>query len=78
MVASRTESLSHPLMIVCLEGLSVRRIFDDKAGFGIEVSHRDGVYHEKQFFFKNEALLLEWLHVLEFYKATSLENRYLP
>ena len=33
-----------PLLVVCLEGLAVRRIYEIETGFGIEISHRDGVY----------------------------------
>jgi hypothetical protein len=40
-------------MAICLEGLAVRRIFERETGFGIEISHRDGVYSEKKIFFKN-------------------------
>lgn len=62
--------------MICLEGLSVRRIFEIDNGFGIEVSHRDGVYQDKKFFFKNEELLIEWINLLSFYKGYSVQNRY--
>lgn len=71
-----TESLEQPIMIICLEGLAVRRIFEIEAGFGIEISHRDGVYRDKKFFFKNEELLLEWIELLKFYKGESVQKLY--
>jgi serine/threonine protein kinase len=47
-----------------------------ETGFGIEVSHRDGVYPEKRFFFKNEELMLEWMELFKFYKGESVQKRY--
>jgi hypothetical protein len=69
-------NLEHPVLVVCLEGLAVKRIFEVEGGFGIEVSHRDGIYHEKKFFFKNEEVLVEWMELLKFYKGDSVQNRY--
>lgn len=63
-------------MVICLEGLAVRRVFEIEEGFGIEVSHREGEYKDKQVFFKNEEVLLEWLELMKFFKGESLQNRY--
>lgn len=40
-------------MVICLEGLAAKRIFEVENGLGIEISHRDGIYPEKRFFLKN-------------------------
>lgn len=42
-----------PIMIICLQGLAVNRIYEPTYGFGIKISHRDGVYEDKKIFFKN-------------------------
>ena len=63
-------------MVICLEGLAVRRIFEIETGFGIEMSHRDGVYLDKRFFFKNEEVLVEWIELLKFYKGDSVQKKY--
>lgn len=54
LIACEESNMEFPIMAVCLEGLAVRRIFEGEIGFGIEISHRDGVYREKKIFFKNE------------------------
>ena len=63
-------------MVLCLEGLAVKRIFEDETGFGLEISHREGIYKEKKFFFKNQDILKEWMELLKFYKGESVQNRY--
>ena len=35
LVACKSNRLERPLMIVCLDGLAVRRIFEESMGFGI-------------------------------------------
>lgn len=71
-----SQNLEQPLMVICLEGLAVRRIFEIETGFGIEVSHRDGVYRDKRFFFKNEEVLVEWIELLKYYKGDSVQKMY--
>lgn len=76
LVVCQEKRLEKPIMIICLEGLAVRRIYDMENGFGIEISHRDGIYVEKKIYFKNEGLLLEWMELLKFYKGDSVQQRY--
>ena len=45
-------------MIICLQGLTVKKIFDPANGNGIQIYHRDGIYQGKTFFFINEELQL--------------------
>jgi hypothetical protein len=42
-----------PIMIVCLDGLEVKRCFDKNKGFGISITHRDGEYQNKTIYLKN-------------------------
>jgi len=34
-------NLKFPLSIVCMDGLSAKKISEEGKGFGIEISHRD-------------------------------------
>jgi hypothetical protein len=40
-------------MVICLDGLAVKRIFDFSNGFGLSFTHRDAIYKEKKVFFKD-------------------------
>ena len=42
------------IKIIYLEGLDVKKIFDEVYGFGISISHRNGIYNEKRIYFLNE------------------------
>ncbi len=66
-MACKLNDLEHPLIIICLDGLSVRRIFEETIGFGIEISHREGYYQDKKIFFDNEDILMDWLQSLQLY-----------
>ena len=50
-----------PIMIICLEGLVTKSIFDETFGYGIEISHRDGFYESKKFFMKDKDLVTKWM-----------------
>jgi hypothetical protein len=76
LVICLVSELEQPIMVICLEGLAVRRIFEIETGFGIEISHRDGVYKDKKFFFKNEEILIEWVELLKFFKGDSVQKMY--
>lgn len=62
--------------MICLEGLTAKRIYELDNGFGFEISHRDGIYEEKKIFLKNETLLFEWMELLKFYKGESVQKKY--
>lgn len=64
------------MAIICLEGLAVKKIYEDANGNGISITHRDGIYQEKKIYFKSEALLKEWMEQLKFYKGTTVHERY--
>ena len=66
----------HPIMIVCLDGLEVKRTFDKNKGFGIEISHRDGLYHSKTIYLKNEETTSQWMELLKFFKGVSAQHQY--
>ena len=60
------------MMIICLEGLLVKdKGYDKTGGYKIEISHRDGIYPVKEFFFVNEELENKWREFLRFYKGPS-------
>lgn len=66
-----------PVMIICLEGLIVRGVFDESNGNGIEINHRDGQYPTKQFFFINKELRDRWIEDhLQYYKGASISQKY--
>jgi hypothetical protein len=62
--------------VVCLEGLAVRRTYEEKYGFGLCFSHRDRVYPERRAFFRNETLTEEWAELLRFYRGESIHEKY--
>ena len=37
---------------------------EDQHGYGFLVKHRDGIYHEKQYMFKEQSVQQDWLHFL--------------
>lgn len=65
-----------PSRVICLDGLAVRKTFDLANGFGFEISHRDGVYENKKFFLKDEAVVGEWMELLKYYKGESVQQIY--
>ena len=61
LVVCGVNDLEMPIMIICLDGLEVSKTYGADLGFGIKISHRNRVYPEKNFYFKNENLMLEWI-----------------
>ena len=76
LVVEEEEEPQSVLQIICLDGLAVKKIYEVENGFGIEISHRDGIYEERRIFFLNEGLLGEWMELLKFYKGESIQKRY--
>ena len=66
----------HPIMIVCLDGLEVKRTFDKNKGFGIEITHRDGLYDSKTVYLKNDETASQWMELLKFFKGVSAQHQY--
>lgn len=62
--------------IIYLEGLDVLKFFDETFGFGIKISHRNGVYPEKKIFFINEELTNEWMEALKYYRSVTLYQQF--
>lgn len=48
--------LESPILIVCLEGLSVKDNFDKNLGDYIEITHRDDIYPVRKFYLINKDL----------------------
>lgn len=67
---------AEPVYIVCLDGLSVRKLFDQKMGFGIEISHRDNIYPLKVIYLKNDESANQWMELLKFFKGVSVQQQY--
>jgi serine/threonine protein kinase len=59
-----------------LEGLIVRRYCSAEDGFGLEFSHRDGIYPEKRIYLRDEALQREWMKLLHFYRGDTVQQKY--
>ena len=76
LVVEEEEEPQSVLQIICLDGLAVKKIYEVENGFGIEISHRDGIYEERRIFFLNEGLLGEWMELLKFYKGESIQKQY--
>lgn len=49
LIVTESESLDKPLMLITLDGLAVKKYETEENGFGIEISHRDGIYPQKVF-----------------------------
>lgn len=65
-----------PMMLIPLEGLAVKKYFAEDRGYGIEISHREGVYPVKMFTFLHESLQAEWMDHLKYYKGSSINQLY--
>ena len=76
LVVSPATALESPLFVLCLDGLSVRPIYEDDNFFGIEVNHKDGYYQANSIYFESVAILSQWLSVLNIYSEDSIQNRY--
>ena len=76
MIVCEEEDPENPIMIICLEGLSVKKMFEPTNGHGIEISHRDGIYPMKKFFFLNENLSDGWMEHLKYFKGASIAQLY--
>jgi hypothetical protein len=76
LVVCEEGKLEMPVLVICLEGLIVKRIYESENGFGFSITHRDDFYHEKKVFLKNEGLLLEWMELLRFYNGESIQQKY--
>ena len=61
---------------MCLEGLTVVRTLEDGKGFGVDMTHRDGLYPPRKIFFKDEKVLEEWMEFFRFCKGDSVRQRY--
>lgn len=70
------KDLSTPISIVCLDGLSTKKIFDEEKGNGIEITHRDEIYTAKRFYLKDKMLADEWMEHLKFYRGCSISMLY--
>ena len=44
----------NPVLIICFDGLAVKPIYKEENGHGIEITHRDGIYQSRIFYFLNE------------------------
>ena len=53
LVAADHNRHERPISVICLEGLTVKRVYDLQNGFGFEVTHRDGIYIPKRIYLKN-------------------------
>lgn len=56
--------------------MEVKRTFDKSRGFGIEISHRDGLYSTKIIYLKNEETTGQWMDLLKFFKGVSIQHQY--
>ena len=65
-----------PIDIICLDGLAVRRCYEEKYGYGVEISHSHCIYPEKRIFLKHEGLLVEWMEHLRFYRGETAQQKY--
>lgn len=50
-----------PYMLICLDGLIAKPLFEESNGYGIEISHREGIYESKRFYLLNKDLMDRWM-----------------
>lgn len=53
--------LDTPVLIVCLEGLVVKDIFEEGNGYGVEIYHREDLYPTRKFFLVNKNVQDMWM-----------------
>lgn len=53
LIVCEEQNLENPILIVCLDGLEAKATFTDSFGPGVELSHRDGFYQTRSFYFLN-------------------------
>ena len=63
-----------PVEIKNLEGLIVEAVESPDHKYGFLVKHRDGIYPEKSYFFKEKETQQEWLRFLSDFKTESIYN----
>ena len=52
--------------------MEVSKLFEEKYGYGIQITHREGYYPLKHFFFKNEKIREQWIEFLKYYKGGTI------
>lgn len=68
--------LETPVLIVCLEGLTVKDIFEEGHGYGIEIYHREDLYPTRKFFVVNKSMQNLWMENLKFFQGNSITQIY--
>ena len=71
-----TKTSKFPVEIKSLEGLIVEAVENSDHKFGFLVKHRDGIYPEKSYFFRDKETQQEWLRFMSDFKAESIYNEY--